>query len=37
MCKVKTNEWLFRLKNTMGAEKLKEELNGDVELINEVI
>jgi hypothetical protein len=33
MCKVKTNEWLNRVKNTLGQERLKEELDGDLELI----
>ena len=32
MVKIKTNNWLQRLKGVHGEEKLLEELNGDMDL-----
>lgn len=36
MVKVKTRDWLLKLKNTLGKDKLREELNGDIDLIKEL-
>jgi hypothetical protein len=34
MSKIKTNEWLDRIKNTLGEKELLLELNGDMSLLN---
>jgi hypothetical protein len=34
MVKVKTNEWLLKVKQKLGQEGLIKELNGDMSLVN---